>query len=506
MKAYGLTSRCTGSDALCFVASALASQGLVTTNQVFARWFQDRVEAHRFVVEPIALNELDRWRFDQATGRIAHETGKFFVVDGVRIEQRSPERLSWDQPILHQAEIGILGFVVKRFDGVLHFLVQAKMEPGNLHYVQVSPTVQATRSNFTRVHQGRAPDYLEYFLDMRLSRVMVDCLQSEQGSRFWRKLNRNIVVEAQEDVPLRDDYCWLTLGQLNHLLRQDNVVNMDARTVLSCLPLAAPELEGWFIEDYPKCIEAQCGIDRGLLRVPDNLFEAACLMSLVCPANAEAYAHTLRWLSRQRFGADQSVTSIAPREMRNWTVRSDAIAHDEGRFFRVIGVRVDAANREIGTWCQPIVQPASEGLMACFTRQTSGQVEVLLQSKPEPGNADTIELGPSVQCFRRDHREADLPSFTHDADNPDFGIWHVNTLQSEEGGRFYREANRNRIIEVGGDWLVEPPDSYRWVPLNQLRPMAVHSRILNVEARCLLASLGAGTLAEGARSRYPCPK
>jgi len=457
--------------------------------------------AHRFVVERVPFAALDRWRFDMATGGLRHVSGKFFTVDGLHVEQEGPVSRTWDQPILHQAEIGILGFVVKKFDGLLHFLVQAKMEPGNLHYVQVSPTVQATRSNFTRVHQGRAPRYLEYFLGDSCGRVLVDTLQSEQGSRFFRKVNRNVVVEVTEDVTVSEDHCWLTLGQLQSLLRRDNVVNMDARTVLGCLPFVADELANEDPNAYPGRLEELCGVDRGLLRTPLDPFEVACLQSLVTPMESPSYATTLRWLSRHRFTVDQTVVPIAPRQMQDWQIEPDRIGHRDGKYFEVIGVRVEASNREVPAWCQPIIKPRSEGLMACFSRVRDGRVEVLLQANAEPGNADGVELGPTVQCFPADHTEGDLPVFAKEAQETAQVRWRVNTCQSEEGGRFYQEANRNRIIEMPESWAPELPESHRWVPLSQIRPMTLHPRLLNVEARCLLASLGTGALTrESARS------
>ena len=42
------------------------------------------------------------------------------------------------QPIINQPEIGFLGFITKEFNGILHFLVQAKVEPGNVNNVQIS--------------------------------------------------------------------------------------------------------------------------------------------------------------------------------------------------------------------------------------------------------------------------------------------------------------------------------------------------------------------------------
>ena len=45
-----------------------------------------------------------------------------------------------------------------------------------------------------------------------------------------------MIVETDEPIEVLDDYCWLTVGQIQRLLTVDNVVNMDTRTVLSCMP------------------------------------------------------------------------------------------------------------------------------------------------------------------------------------------------------------------------------------------------------------------------------
>ena len=72
--------------------------------------------------------------------------------------------------------------------------MQAKIEPGNVNNVQLSPTLQATKSNYTRAHQGKSPAYLEYFVNATPYQILLDQLQSEQGARFLRKRNRNIIL------------------------------------------------------------------------------------------------------------------------------------------------------------------------------------------------------------------------------------------------------------------------------------------------------------------------
>ena len=139
-----------------------------------------------------------------------------------------------EQPIIFQKEIGYLGFIVKKFNGVLYFLVQAKIEPGNINGIQLSPTLQATNSNYTRKHGGRAPDYLNYFLNVDKENILFDNLQSEQGNRFFRKRNRNI-INVEEEIELKSNFKWMTFKQLKLLMQYDNVVNMCARSLISLI-------------------------------------------------------------------------------------------------------------------------------------------------------------------------------------------------------------------------------------------------------------------------------
>ena len=150
----------------------------------------------------------------------------------------SSRKISWDQPIIDQPEIGFLGILCKEIKGSLHFLLQAKIEPGNKNFVQLSPTLQATRSNFTRVHGGKKPEYLDYFTNLKSNKIIVDCLQSEQGSRFFKKRNRNIIIYSKEKIELKENFKWLTLKQIKDLMLIDNFINMDTRTVISCLNIA----------------------------------------------------------------------------------------------------------------------------------------------------------------------------------------------------------------------------------------------------------------------------
>ena len=90
--------------------------------------------------------------------------------------------------------------------------------------MQVSPTIQATRSNFLQLHGGRRPAYLEYFLRDGSAaapavRTLFDQVQSEQSSRFLGKRNRNVMVLAEGDVEALPSHRWMTIGQVKRLMR-----------------------------------------------------------------------------------------------------------------------------------------------------------------------------------------------------------------------------------------------------------------------------------------------
>ncbi|GAA2463656.1 NDP-hexose 2,3-dehydratase family protein [Winogradskya humida] len=434
-----------------FAASARAPGALLSDDE-FDGWFAGRRHASRFAVERIPLAGLRGWHEDPGTGNLVHETGRFFTVEGLSVRTGTPH--SWMQPIIQQSEIGILGLAVKEFDGVLHLLMQAKMEPGNVGLVQLSPTVQATRSNYVGVHRGRPITHLDYFTQPGRSRVLVDVLQSEQGSWFLHKRNRNMIVEVTEDVPEHPDFCWLTLAQVRRLLRADNVINMDARSVLSCVPEPAG--------------------DEGTAR--------------------HSGGELLRWLTDVKARADLQQRLVPLRGITGWHRSGDAIRHDEGRFFEVVAIEAAAGNREVGHWTQPLIAPVGQGIAAFLTRPIGGVPHLLVQAKMEAGVRDVAELAPTFQALPANFAGAPdrlRPRFLDEVLAASGTALRYDSVQSEEGGRFHHATNRYQVIEVGTGFPLDEPPGFRWVTPGQLRALLQHPYYVNVQARSLLAGLGA---------------
>ena len=199
------------------------------------RWLEEKRRSYKVKVEEIPVRDVERWRVDAETGVISHESGKFFSIIGVRVEgAMGREVTSWSQPMMKQAECGILGVLCQRKDGMMRYLFYAKYEPGTIASLQFSPTLQATESNLSRAHGGKKPLFAEYFEDGGKGKVLVNVVEVEDPGRFYHKTNRCMIVEILEDEEMNipEDYIWLTLPQVKKFLKMDNVVNALARCVL----------------------------------------------------------------------------------------------------------------------------------------------------------------------------------------------------------------------------------------------------------------------------------
>ncbi|ATL66154.1 NDP-hexose 2,3-dehydratase family protein [Nocardia terpenica] len=459
-----------GELALRLLASAATTEGCCVSREQFDQWLADRRAAQRMTVRRIPFAELSGWRFDAATGDLGHHTGRFFTIQGLSVRTDRPPVPAWTQPIINQTEIGVLGILIREFDGVLHCLMQAKVEPGNVNGIQLSPTVQATKSNYQQVHGGTAVPYIEFFRDAPAHTVVADVLQSEQGSWFYQKRNRNMVVEVGPEVVAQEDFIWLTLGQISDLLREPNLVNMDARTVLSCLPYRLLPGPAWTDGSLGAAIARSSDGTRG------GLYTIREILSWITGAQAE-------------YDGGRELISLG--EVRDWQRFDDRISHETGAYFSVVAVDVTANAREVRSWSQPLIEPHGLGQVALLVCRIEGVLHALVHSRVEPGFLDVVELAPSVQCAPDSYNhlgDEARPMFLDVVLGSSPDQTHYDCVLSEEGGRFLNAVSRYRVIEVDAE-IGEGAADYRWMTLYQLTNLLQFSHYLNVQLRTLVAVL-----------------
>lgn len=447
-----------------FLRSALTESNPYNSTSEVLSWIREQNQKVGVDIRQVSFADMQpMWDFD-SEGNLRHQSGKFFSIEGIRVQTNYGAIPEWEQPIINQPEIGLLGIITREIDGVLYFLLQAKIEPGNVNHVQLSPTLQATKSNYTQVHQGKKPLYYEYFRDAKQDQILLDQLQSEQGARFLRKRNRNIIICVEEDIPVYDNFIWVTLAQIKQLASVDNVVNMDTRTVISGIPLQSTDAS---------CLSLSSDAGRTLLcnDIPYR-----------------SITDILSWMTSLKCKYDLKITPMPLRHVRHWCIRPDVIEHEQGKYFRIIAAKVAISNREVESWYQPLISPVRQGLTAFIIKKINDTYHFLVQGKVEPGNLDTLEMAPTVQCITDNYQGNNSQPFVDYVlqARPE-QVW-VDTIQSEEGGRFYQEQNRNLIIEADDKFPVESvPENYMWVSFQQLMLFLHFNNYLNIQSRSLLS-------------------
>ncbi|UJH91294.1 NDP-hexose 2,3-dehydratase family protein [Antarcticibacterium sp. 1MA-6-2] len=461
-----------------FLKSLLDRENSLNKTSYALEWIRDQNEMVEVKVSQIPFYKLKNWKLTEE--KLHHESGKFFSIDGIDVKTNAGNVHHWQQPIINQPEIGYLGFITKEFNGVLHFLMQAKIEPGNINYVQLSPSLQATRSNYSRVHKGNAPAYLEYFQNATKEEILLDQLQSEQGARFLKKRNRNIIIKIEKEIEVLENFLWLTLAQIKELMRYDNVINMDTRTVISGIPLGDFSLES---------IE--------VIRTMSNICFTKYTEALLRSSSYEAQSYNslndvILFITNQKCNYDLEVQKMPLSDLKDWVIGENSIHHKDRKYFEIIAADIKIGNREVINWSQPMVRPVQEGICAFICKSINGVLHFIVQAKLECGNFDVIEFAPTVQCltdnYRTEYSLGALP-FLKEVLNAKPENIIFDTFQSEEGGRFYREQNKSMVIFADEGFPIELPENYIWMTYSQMQTFMKHNNYVNIQARSLLSAL-----------------
>ena len=185
-------------------------------------------------IEKIPLSEVDGWIIDEY--EIRHKDNKYFKVIATEVEISNREVAKWMQPLVQPAQDGLIAFIIKKINGVYHFLVQAKLESGNFDVLEMAPTVQCLTGNYRQTEEGALP-FLDLVLNAQKESIIFDTLQSEEGGRFYHEQNRNLLIKVDEtfDEQIPENYCWMTLNQLYSFLKYNNYLNIQARSLISAI-------------------------------------------------------------------------------------------------------------------------------------------------------------------------------------------------------------------------------------------------------------------------------
>lgn len=442
-----------------------------TTNNPFnsteeiLKWVDEKNKSTIINISKINYQYDGFWYYDKQFGGIKNRNDSFFQIKGL-INHTQKE--DFEQPIIIQNEIGYLGIICKEINGVLYFLMQAKIEPGNVNKIQISPTIQATKSNFMQTHGGKAPAYLEYFTNKDNYEIIVDQIQSEQSARFLGKRNRNIIIIVNDDIEVIETHKWMTLGQIKELMSYDNLVNMDTRTVVSCIPFSLREFS-----------------DNELSYIK-TLFTNEYLYNSIFTTNVGNQINNVyHYINDFKMLNQTNIELVDLYDLKKWEMVNGEYVSSEADF-KVVFCNIEIDGREIRKWQQPLIEAIGQsvfGLIYCIENQT---MKFLVHAKTEVGCFDRIEIGPSIQRSSGEKIITSIDKYFNDKLLNNNGI-DFQGIFSEEGGRFYHEQNKNVIMRVNKDDFKSLPNGYFWIDYKTANTLIQFNNCLNIQLRNLFS-------------------
>ena len=415
-------------------------------NKKVIKWLSYQKKINKINVTKKNIYNLVNWNFDN--NEIKHKSGQFFQIIGINVVSNFFKK-NWDQPIIVQNENGILGVLRKKIKLKSFYLLQAKAEPGNINKIQISPTVQATQSNYKRVHGGEKTRFLSYFLKKLF---FMKSKQTEQGFRYLYKYNTNIVVNLKKKINIPKNYYWFSKSDLIYLIKKKNIINMDTISVFSCL-ISKKKIDKPLFTDF----------------LINKFYKRNEQLSFI----------------RQ--------TKIPLARLRSWKIKNGIIEHKNKDHFTVIGININTNSREVKKWEQPIFKGKKLALAGFLTKQINQTTHYLVRYVVKPGLLKgnfTCTVNTS-DIFKYNNNK-NLPSIQKKILKNYFfnkkykkNIIYDN-IQSDEGGRFYHSQVRNIVLELNKNDKVKIDKYHTWVSYNQMIHL-IKKQKFDIEARLLFA-------------------
>jgi len=224
---------------------------------------------------------------------------------------------------------------------------------------------------------------------------------------------------------------------------------------------------------------------------PFSKYKDEILKSLLIEKKAQfSYEEIISWFTNLKSMTDLQIERCNISELSDWVVTPSSISHRENKYFEILGVSSRIGSREVTEWCQPIVRQRETGIIGFIIRKINTVYHLLVQAKIEPGNFDVLEMAPTVQCITGSYR------------NPEYSVKYLeyflgkkkgtviyDVLQSEEGGRFYHEQNRNIVVVVDDTFPLTVDKYFTWMTFQQAKEFIKFNNYFNIEARGLLTCI-----------------
>ena len=204
-------------------------------------------------------------------------------------------------------------------------------------------------------------------------------------------------------------------------------------------------------------------------------------------------ADLIQWLDDMKARNHIFQKRIGLNSLADWSMSGKGhLTHKNGKFFKVVGIRVASSAREVKAWDQPILDNVGTGIIGLLTKNVKGTLYFLMQAKAEVGNRNGVLIGPTVQFTQENYIENEnliKPFLYEEFHDPVRFITIKESRQSEEGARFYMEQHVHKVLFLPKQVELDLPPEYRWLSYGQLRYFINLGEYVNSCARSIIACL-----------------
>ncbi len=354
----------------------------------------------KYHLQSIKLSDQNSWQISD--GVLSHQSKGFFNVTGVHNTLENSEQFL----MLYQPQSALTGLILCNRGHDVYVLLQARVEPGNTGVTQFGPTIQSTSANYLRMHGGKSTSYLDNFLTYQPGTNLLQfSIQFDLGKRYFQKSKFHHYLEVDDFLPTEENMIWASLAAIRDSQSTSNFLNTDLRSLLGSY-------------DWDSYLSSDYNIDLTGSDVPSFM----------------------EHVSKMRSKGQSNYRLISLDQLENWSISEYGIMNHEQNDPFVSMYEFECTNREVKKWTQPLYCVNGVGLAQLVLRQVNSEYEYLLTIDNEIGISGRLAVLPSTLFYpgENTHNKIEEPVFRE-------------IMQSDEGGRFYRNETLNQILIADHD-------------------------------------------------------
>lgn len=399
-------------------------------------YLDEIIQTSDFDLQKINLSEQDHWSVKD--GILSHFSNGFFQVAGAINRHTKEEHL-----VLFQPQSALTGLALFKDGRDVYLLLQARIEPGNSNVGQYGPTIQSTPANYLQMHGGKKTSYVELFTSFNpIVNALGNNIQLDLGKRYFQKNKVHSYLGLSKLIETEETMIWVPLRVISEVITKGNFLNADLRSLIS-------------VFDWDLLIDGEIDprsvIEPNARKDDDALFSANLL------------------------GKDEwQLTGID--RLKGWEIQNSGVVDVSESGVWVDMYKTSCGSREVKEWSQPLFSCSNRGIVVLLMRKTQGRHEFLLSIQSEFGISGEMAVLPTFVIYPEENRKNKSRLFQG-------GTLVAEMIQSEEGGRFYKNENIYQVILVEGDIEIEP--NQRWVTVDTLKSLLKSSCRAGFQLRCI---------------------